>query len=99
LDRIEYFSYLRWYLLDLVNFKVGNFLIHKSGDITFSQVSCNVLGQMLPERIEAVGKSEQQKCNEAHHDTYECHRVLNIFLWLNGRLGVTKDGSDVAHHE
>jgi hypothetical protein len=99
LDRIEYFSDLCWYLLDLVNFEVGNFLIHESGDITFSQVSCYVLSQMLPERIEAVGKSEQQKCDEAHNDTNQCHRVLNILLWLNGCLGVTKDGSDVAHHE
>jgi len=54
---------------------------------------------MLPERIEAVGKGEQQKCDEAHNDTDQCHSVLNVFLWLNGRLGVTKDGSDVAHHE
>jgi hypothetical protein len=54
---------------------------------------------MLPERKEAVGKGEQQKCDEAHNDTDQCHSVLNVFLWLNGRLGVTKDGSDVAHHE
>jgi len=54
---------------------------------------------MLPERIKTIRKSEQQKCDEAHNDTDQGHRALNVFLWRHGHLGVTEDGSDIAHHK
>ena len=66
LHSLEDFADLSRQLLNLVLFEKGDFLAHKSTNIPLSQISRDVLSQVLPEGEEQVGEQKHDRRDQDH---------------------------------